>query len=112
LDREAAREGLAELRSRSALPSACERAFRGFWAAFRAPGNEGLVKEPYPFAVEAIFGWGNLDAAPLLEAAQTVCADETGARGDLVVAELRERAEDRERAAERKRKANAMILGY
>jgi len=111
-DMAAARDGLATLRARSALPSACERAFRGFWSTWRRPGNDGLMKEPYPFAAEAIFGWGNLDAEPLLVAAQQVCADETGARGDLVVAVLRERAEDKEDADARRRAANAMILGY
>jgi hypothetical protein len=100
------------LRARSFLPTPCERAFRDFWVAYVAPGPEGLLPEPYLFSPRDHFGWGNLEAAPLLETAQAVCAEETGARGDLVVRVLTERERARAEREDRIREAHSLIKGY
>jgi hypothetical protein len=99
-------------RERSFLPTPCERAFRDFWTAYVAPGDEGLLAEPYIFSPRDHFGWGNLAAAPLLEAAQTVCAEQTGARGDLVVRVLTDREKAKAERKARIRKAHSLIKGY
>ena len=88
----AARVAVAEMRQASVLPTPCEQAFGAFWRAFEAPGAAGLLRDGPEPDRGPVFGHGNLDARPMLVEAQRVCAGATGARGDLVVRVLKERA--------------------
>jgi len=102
-----AERAVAAFRERSFIPTLCERAFRDFWKAFRAPadapGDLALIPEPSPLSLDPWFGYGHRASAPLLEIAQQVCAAETGARGDLVARVLERRALANEAMAERRR---------
>ncbi|MEO0679537.1 MAG: hypothetical protein AAF192_03880 [Pseudomonadota bacterium] len=106
-DRAAAERAVADFRRRSFIPTPCERAFRVFWKAFRAPGRKpgdlALIRDPSLLSSDDWFGYGHRASEPLLADAQTVCAAATGARGDLVVRVLERRARAGERRAERRR---------
>ncbi len=124
LDREgdaltAAQEAVTALRAKSALPSTCERAFTAFWKAYTGTGEKGLVYGPVETTNGTsdgagrghYFGYGVLAAAPLLGSAQEVCAQETGARGDLIVIILKKR-ENRKWRRQQKLQHAERIIGY
>lgn len=106
-----AREAVRQLRASTFLVTRCERAFLSFWRHYTSKGPKGLIVDPTGNTEEPYFGYGNIEAAPLLEVAQDECEAETGARGDLVVRVLKERENKKWRRAQKLEHAER-IIGY
>ena len=106
-----AREAVRTLRRQSMLPSECEAAFQRFWRVYIGPGSKALVKTPALHEAGDYFGYGSKQSEPLLLEAEHVCARQTGARGDLVLLVLKERADRKWRRLQKLKHAER-IIGY
>ena len=106
-----AREAVRQLRASTFLVTRCERAFLSFWRSYKSKGPKGLIADPSGNTEDPYFGYGNIEAAPLLEFAQYECETETGARGDLVVRVLKERENKKWLRAQKLQHAER-IIGY
>lgn len=104
-----AREAVRVLRRQSILPSECEAAFQKFWRVYVGPGPKALVKTPALHESGEYFGYGSKQSEPLLLEAEDVCAQQTGARGDLVLLVLKERADRKWRRAKRLQHAERIV---
>ncbi len=106
------REILHLLRQDTFLLTDCEKAFDAFWKVFRGEGEKGLLRDPSSPDGTAIFGYGNLDAAPMLPAALAACAEQTGRPGGAVVDALAERERRKLRRTAQHKASIKLLKGF